>query len=96
LSEAALPSRSIRKTLPPSESSFWGVVPMAASPVPTHKKPSGPKRGRHPLCRPVLYGIPVTMSRRSTIASPLGVRSVSRTNRTSFAPPAFEVVQTYT
>ena len=55
--------------------SSCGCVPIAASPVPTHRYPSGPKRGRHPLCLPVLYGMPVTMSVRPSTSPPLGVRA---------------------
>ena len=59
------PDPLTRSTLPPSELRFCGFVPVAASPVVTHRNPSGPNRGRQPECRPDgLAGMPVTMSRR--------------------------------
>ena len=45
-------SRLSRSVLPPSESRFCGLVPVAASPVPTHSVPLPAISNRWPPCRP--------------------------------------------
>ena len=75
----------MRRTLPPSDCRFCGLVGLAASPVVTHRAPSGAKRVRQPEWRPeAAAGMPVTsgtpLSRR--VQSAL---TSQRTTRTSLA-----------
>ncbi len=95
---AGQPLRATRRILPPSERGFWGTVPVAASPVPTHRKPLGSKRGRQPEWRPsspaVFTGMPVTMSARSVSVVKPGL-TFQRTTRTSpLGPPSVEAMHT--
>ena len=85
---AAAPSVVTRSTLPPREVGSCGTELRALSPVPTHRCPSGPNRGRQPEWRPLLMaGSPVTMSVR--LASGVYPASTGqRTIRTPRVPPA--------
>jgi len=57
--------RWTRNTLPPSESRSRGLVPTAASPVPTRRASvSRSSSSRQPPCRPELEGSPETTVRR--------------------------------
>ena len=57
-------NRLSRSVLPPSESRLRGLVPVAASPVPTNRVPLLAISRRQPPCCPVVDGMPVR-SRRS-------------------------------
>ena len=54
-------SGSTRSTLPPSDVRLWGVVPMAASPVPIQSRAEESIISRQPAWRPLLDGRPDTI-----------------------------------
>ena len=86
LGQAAPVIRLSRSVLPPSEFRLRGLLPVAASPVPTNSEPSLAISRRQPPCWPVVAGMPVTR-RRTRVARSGPVRSRHETTRTSCPPP---------
>ncbi len=58
-------NRFRRRVLPPREARLRGLVPTAASPVPTTRAPLGPISSRQPPWRPLVVGSPVSSCRWS-------------------------------
>ena len=56
LGQAAPVNRLRRRVLPPSELRLRGLVPVAASPVPTNSEPLLAISSRQPPCWPVVAG----------------------------------------
>ena len=78
--------RSRRSTLPPREVRSRGLVPTAASPVPTSSEPSRATRSRQPPWRPEVAGRPLSSTPRRFALVPLSF-SFQATTRTSCPPP---------
>src|SRR4051794_38385171 len=76
-----------RKVLPPSEVRSCGLVPIAASPVPTSRAPLLAISRRQPPCRPLSAGIPVSRVRDRVAAVAAAFRRHA-TTLTSCPPPA--------
>src|SRR4051812_9557910 len=73
---------SMRSTLPLRLFLSCGLVPTPASPVPTHRNPSGPKRGRQPSWK-LLTFIPPTsgsLTRVAELRSPATVQATTRSS----------------
>src|SRR6188508_631516 len=76
-----------RNVLPPSELRLRGLVPTAASPVPTRRAPLRLIRSRQPPCRPEEVGSPFSRV-RIRVALVAALFSRHATTRTSCPPPA--------
>ncbi len=92
LGQGAPVVRLSRSVLPPSESRSRGLVPIAASPVPTYNDPSRAISSRQPPCRPLEVGKPLTRVRTSLALVVAGLSRHAIT-RTSWPLPDFQPLQ---